>query len=92
VSNLVKKNPPAAGRGRPKGACNRTPKAIKDAALAALNSGSGAEAFFLDRKENDPNAFMGFLKSVLPLDVTIGGPDGGPLEVFINLKRPDAQD
>ena len=64
---------PKPGPGRPKGSQNQVPKAIKDAAIGALNAGEGAEAFFLQRKEEDPNAFMGFLKSIVPLDVSVSG-------------------
>lgn len=59
--------------GRPKGSVNKVTKAIKDAALGALNAGEGAEAFFMERKAEDPNAFMGFLKSIVPLDVSVSG-------------------
>lgn len=77
-----------AGPGRPKGVPNKVPKAIKEAALAALNSGEGAEAFFEQRKAESPDAFMGFLKGVLPMDVRLGNPDGSALDVTINLKKP----
>lgn len=76
------------GRGRPKGSPNKTTKAIKEAALGALNAGDGAEAFFMQRKEQSPDAFMGFLKSVLPHEVTLGNPDGSALNVNITFKKP----
>lgn len=76
------------GPGRPKGSQNKVPKAIKEAALGALNAGEGAEAFFLRRKEEDPNAFMGFLKSIVPLDVHMGDPEGKPLVITIQPVKP----
>ena len=77
------------GKGRPKGVPNKVTKAIKDAAIGALNAGEGAEAFFLQRKEDDPNAFMGFLKSIVPLDVHLADPNGDPLAITINLRKPE---
>jgi len=77
------------GPGRPKGSQNKATKAIKDAAIGALNAGEGAEAFFLQRKEEDPNAFMGFLKSIVPLDVHMGDPNGDPLSITVNLCKPE---
>ena len=74
--------------GRPPGVPNKATKAIKDAALGALNAGEGAEAFFLQRKEEDPNAFMGFLKSIVPMDVQLGDPEGKPLVINILPVKP----
>ena len=77
-----------AGPGRPKGSPNKVTKAIKDAAIGALNAGEGAQAFFQQRKEEDPNAFMGFLKSIVPLDVTVGDPNGNPIVLNILPVKP----
>jgi hypothetical protein len=77
-----------AGKGRPKGAKNVVTKAIKDAAIGALNAGDGAQAFFEERKENSPDAFMGFLKGIVPLDVTVGDPEGNPLVINILPVKP----
>ncbi|MFZ4514295.1 MAG: hypothetical protein ACOYNX_11755 [Geothrix sp.] len=79
----------AAGKGRPKGSRNKITASVKDAALAALNSGEGATEFFKNRKDSDPNAFMAFLKGVLPLDVTLANSDGSPLSVTVNFKKPN---
>jgi hypothetical protein len=77
--------PPNAGKGRKVGVPNKIPAAIKEAALGALNAGDGAQAFFEARKETSPDAFMGFLKSVLPLDVRIGDPNGDKFSVTIQF-------
>jgi len=69
--------------GRPKGSVNKVTKAVKEAALGALNAGEGAEAFFMERKEANPDAFMGFLKAIVPHEVALGGPNGE------NLFGPD---
>lgn len=74
--------------GRPKGSPNKVTKAIKDAAIGALNAGEGAQAFFEERKENSPDAFMGFLKGIVPLDVTVGDPEGNPLVINILPVKP----
>lgn len=79
-----KGNPhPKPGPGRPKGVPNKITKAVKEAALGALNAGEGAEAFFMERKAANPDAFMGFLKSIVPHEVALGGPNGE------NLFGPD---
>ena len=74
-----------AGPGRPKGVPNKISKNLKDAVLAALNHGEGAEAFFLQRKEEDPNAFMAFLKGILPSEVQVTGKDGEKLAITVNF-------
>lgn len=76
------------GPGRPKGSQNKVTKAIKEAAIGALNAGAGAQAFFIERKKNSPDAFMGFLKGIVPLDVTVGDPEGNPLVINILPVKP----
>ena len=71
--------------GRPKGSPNKVTKAIKDAAIGALNAGDGAEAFFKTRKAESPDAFMAFLKSIVPHEVAIGGIPGSPIETKPDL-------
>lgn len=74
-----------AGPGRPKGSQNKVTKAIKESAIGALNAGDGAQAFFEDRKANSPDAFLGFLKSIVPHEVALGGIPGQPLETKPDL-------
>ncbi len=63
--------PPAAGKGRPLGAVNKTTALLKDAILmAATNAGQGSLVNYLqDQAIANPGPFMALLGKVLPLDV-----------------------
>lgn len=68
VKNNPKVNPPAAGRGRPKGAPNKNTKALKDMILGALDKAGGEE--YLQRQADDnPNAFLALIGRVLPTEM-----------------------
>lgn len=74
------KRPPNAGKGRPKGARNKTTAAVKDMILQALANKGGVE--YLERQaDENPTAFLTLVGKVLPLDVNanltgqIGLPD-----------------
>jgi hypothetical protein len=60
--------PPAAGKGRPKGAVNKTTKALKDMILAALDQSGGVD-YLIDQARDNPTSFMTLVGKVLPLDV-----------------------
>ena len=78
-SGQAKRKPPAAGKGRPKGAQNKTTKALKDMVLGATER-AGGEDFLLRQARKKNNApFMALLAKILPMQVT--GEDGGPLQV-----------
>jgi hypothetical protein len=85
--------PPNAGKGRPKGAVNKTTAVLKDAILAAAKAtgqdgkGKGGLQGYLQRvAQEDVKAFSALLGKVLPLQVT--GGDGGP--VVIQASANDA--
>lgn len=75
------KKPPAAGRGRPKGAANKTTALLKDAILkAATDAGNGDMAEYLKKQAiTNPGPFMALLGKVLPMQVT--GEGGGPVGI-----------
>jgi hypothetical protein len=80
------RKPPAAGKGRPKGAVNKTTGALKEAILQAAqavgNDGKGRDGLigYLKRvAAEDVKAFSGLLGKVLPLQIT--GEGGGPVVV-----------
>lgn len=76
------RKPPAAGKGRPKGATNKATRELKEMILQALDGVGGVE--YLERKANDPrtaSAFLSLIGKVLPMQVT--GADNGPLQVQI---------
>lgn len=86
VVNSVRK-PPAAGKGRPKGALNKTTATLKDMILNALDGAGGAA--YLQRQANDnPAAFMTLVGKVLPM--TVAGDPENPLKTVtvIELVAP----
>ena len=60
--------PPAAGRGRPRGAKNKLSANLKDMIIAALDAAGGVE-YLARQAEQNPTAFMGLLSKVLPLQI-----------------------
>ena len=74
------KRPPAAGKGRPKGARNRMSRALKDMILQALDD-AGGERYLSEQAIKNPAAFLTLVGKVLPLQMT--GEDDGPVVVKI---------
>lgn len=67
----AKRRPPAAGKGRPKGAANKTTTAVKEMILQALSEAhkDGAVAYLKGQAKDNPTAFLTLVGKVLPLDV-----------------------
>ncbi len=73
-----------AGKGRPKGAANKTTALLKDAILKAATDAGGKEGLvgYLTRQAiENPAPFMSLLGKVLPMQVS--GEDGGPIRITI---------
>ena len=70
VQTTVKRMPPAAGKGRPKGAKNKLTTTVREAILAAFDEVGGAEYLAAQAKEN-PVAFMGLLAKILPTQIDL---------------------
>ena len=69
-----------AGKGRPKGAVNKTTALLKDAILqAAQNAGGkkGLVGYLETQATENPGPFLSLLGKVLPMQVE--GPEGKPL-------------
>jgi len=60
--------PPAAGRGRPRGAKNKLSTNVKDMIVAALNGAGGVE-YLARQAEQNPAAFIGLISKILPLQI-----------------------
>ena len=60
--------PPAAGKGRPKGAKNKFGTDIKNMIIAALETAGGVE-YLARQAEQNPAAFMGLISKILPLQI-----------------------
>jgi hypothetical protein len=62
--------PPAAGKGRPKGAKNKLTADVKAAILAAFDE-LGGVAYLVQQGRDNPQAFLSLLSKVLPKDVSV---------------------
>jgi len=64
--------PPAAGKGRPKGARNKLTRDIREMIRAALDKAGGI-AYLVKQAELNPTAFMSLLGKMIPtqIDATI---------------------
>jgi hypothetical protein len=69
------KLPPAAGKGRPKGALNKTTAALKDMILQALDNKGGVK-YLETQAEANPTAFLSLIGKVLPTTLHGAGADG----------------
>ena len=76
--------PPAAGKGRPKGARNKKTRALKDMILQALDD-AGGQQYLAEQASKNPVAFMTLLGKVLPLQVS--GEGGGPVRIVTGVPR-----
>lgn len=74
MADAVRK-PPNAGKGRPKGASNKTTKAIKDAITEAFEKAGGVDYLVTLAKE-DPRTFCALVGKVIPLQVEGTGAGG----------------
>ena len=77
VPKTACKRPQPKGGSR-KGKPNKATAAIKDMIEGALQD-VGGRAYLARQAEENPAAFMGLLKSILPKDINVGGQDGNPL-------------
>ena len=80
------------GKGRPKGARNKTTAILKDAILtAAANAGDGDMVEYLTQQARlNPGPFMSLLGKVLPMQV-VGDPEN-PIVTRIELVTPGYDD
>ncbi|WP_354686676.1 hypothetical protein [Cupriavidus necator] len=84
------KQVPNGGKGRPKGAINKTTKAAKDAIAQAAEALGGAERLTAWAQEDPANerVFWGTIyPKLLPLQVT--GEGGGPIVTRVELAALD---
>lgn len=90
VKNAARK-PPAAGKGRPKGALNKTTALLKDAIVqAATNAGNGDLVAYLQAQAiASPGPFLSLLGKVLPMQVT--GEGGGAVKHDVQIRIIRAQ-
>jgi hypothetical protein len=87
-SNREKRMPPNAGKGRPKGALNRTTASAKDA-IAQAAEGLGGTNRLIAWAQEDPANERAFWATIYPklLPLQVSGEDGGPIEAVIRWQN-----
>lgn len=83
-SSAARRKPPAAGKGRPKGALNKTTTAAKDAIAQAADKLGGTQRL-VDWAKEDPANERVFWGTIYPklLPLQVAGEGGGPLVVQV---------
>lgn len=79
VPDSGKPKPPAAGKGRPKGAVNKTTALLKDAILKAAEEAGGKDGlvgYLKTQASANPQSFLPLLGKVLPMQVAGAGDNG----------------
>jgi hypothetical protein len=77
--------PPAAGRGRPKGAQNKLGKAVKDVIAAAAEE-LGGQKRLVEWAKLDPKNESAFWATIYPklLPLQLTGEGGGPIKAEVD--------
>ena len=81
-----KRKPPAAGKGRPKGAVNKTTKALKEMILGALDQ-AGGQQYLAEQAEENPTAFLTLIGKVLPMELKNAEGGGFVINVVTGVPR-----
>lgn len=81
VEGSVRRRPPAAGKGRPKGSVNKLTASVKEAIEAAFH-GVGGHEYLMRQANEHPQAFLILLGKIIPAQVhaELTGRNGGPIE------------
>lgn len=85
---MIDKVPKSAGKrpqpkgGSRKGKPNKINASIKEMIDGALQD-VGGRSYLARQAEENPAAFMGLIKSILPKDITVGGPGGGSITIEV---------
>jgi len=86
-----KGRPKPEGSGRQPGQANKNTADLKAMAFAALNSGSGGQAFLEQQKHENPVAFLNFISKFIPRDIKLDGDMAVSVSVVerVIVKAPD---
>ena len=88
VTDTARRKPPAAGKGRPKGAVNKLTKTIREAVEISFAQVGGAD-YLAQMAVEQPVAYMTLLGKVLPQQVEMSGKDGAAIQ--LEQVKNDAQ-
>ncbi len=66
--------------GRPKGALNKTTRAVKEALVDAFEDLGGVESL-VAWAQADPGEFYKLWVKVMPTQIEASGPEGGPIQI-----------
>lgn len=77
---------PNNGKGRPKGATNKTTKALKDMILGALN-GAGGQDYLQRQAEENPASFLTLIGKVLPSEIN----NSGAIDIRVTYEQSKPQ-
>lgn len=67
--------------GKPKGATNKTTKALREMILLALSEAGGVDYLVRQARKKNPAPFMALLGKVLPMQVT--GDENTPVQIIL---------
>ena len=83
--------PPAAGKGRPKGAVNKITKTIREAIELSFVQVGGAD-YLAKMADEQPVAYMSLLGKILPQQMELAGKDGGAIIAEVRRVVIDGKD
>ena len=79
----VKRLPPNAGKGRPRGSPNKATASVKGALEASLTELGGVK-WFVQLAKSNPDAYVRLLLQILPKAAPESAEEGGDGEMFID--------
>ena len=88
MADTERRKPPAAGKGRPKGALNKNTRLIKDAIIQAAEEAGGKDGvvgYLKTQAVKNPGPFMALMGKVLPTQLA-GDPDN-PISLTSRIER-----
>ena len=86
---VANRKPPNAGKGRPKGAVNKTTAIAKDALAYAFDKLGGQDGLVLWASESEENRkifYQAIWPKLLPLQLTGGGPGDAPVNIKVTFE------
>lgn len=83
-SNLSNRGGAREGAGRPKGSLDRGNAILREMILEALDKSGGVD-YLVGKAESHPQAFMGLIGKVLPLQVT--GEEGKDIQISVQWQK-----